>query len=505
MWRGTFLASLRCARLALENHICYTISMNMQSSGTKKLKNPTKAQAKKRLAALRDSIDQHREAYHVHDQSDISEAALDSLKHELTELEALYPDLITKDSPSQRVAGKVLDGFTKVTHSKPVLSLQDVFSYEEFLDYEKRMLKLLPSGAKLDYFCELKLDGLTMILTYEDGVFVQGATRGDGKTGEDVTENLKTIEAVPLKLKKPAGAAKFPKRIEVRGEVIMTKKEFDRINKLQEKAGEELYKNPRNTAAGTVRQLNTALTASRKLDFYAFTLITDIGQNKQQDHGKLLKAMGFKTVPHNEFCKTAPEVQKYLKKWEERRKRLAYNTDGVVIKINDIEYQKRLGSVGKAERFMAAYKFPAEQATTVVENIILQVGRTGAVTPVAVMKPVLVAGSTVSRASLHNEDIIKERDIRIGDTVVIQKAGDIIPEIVKVLPEFRNGKQKPYKFPKKCPVCGSDIVRLGDDAAYKCTNDGCFAREREKLIYFVSKPAFNIEGFGPAIIDQLVR
>ncbi len=462
----------------------------------------TKPEAKKRIEKLRHLIDYYREQYHVYDKSVIADSAQDTLKKELVELETQFPEFLTPDSPSQRVAGRPLGKFEKAEHSRPVLSLQDIFSFEEFLEWKKRITKLLPSTAKLDYFCELKLDGLTMVLTYEDGLFVRGATRGNGRIGEDVTQNLKTVGSIPLKLKPRKN---MPKVIEVRGEVVMTKKEFDRINKIQEKAGKQIYANPRNTAAGTIRQLDAKITAARKLDFFAFELITDLGQTTHEQVHDILKELGFKINPHNELAKNDADVQKYLDKWETKRKKLDYGTDGVVIVVNDIDYEKDLGSVGKTERWMVAYKFPAEQVTTVVENIIPQVGRTGVITPVAVMKPVKVAGSTVSRATLHNEDIMQKLDIRIGDTVILQKAGDVIPEIVKVLPELRTGNEKKFVFPKKCPVCGSEVKRVSGEAAYKCLNrESCAAQEVEQLIHFISKPGFDMEGFGPAIIEQLI-
>jgi DNA ligase (NAD+) len=459
-------------------------------------------QVKKRIEKLRELINYYREQYHVYDTSIIPDSALDSLKKELSDLETANPELITPDSPSQRVAGRPLDKFEKAEHTNPVLSLQDIFSFEEFLEYKKRIAKLLPKTAKLDYFTELKLDGLTMVLTYEDGIFVRGATRGNGRVGENVTNNLKTVEAIPLKLKMKKG---MPRVIEVRGEIVMGKKEFDRINKIQEKKGGVLYANPRNTAAGSIRQLDPAITASRKLDFFAFDMITDLGQTTHKEVHDILKQLGFKVNPHNEYCKDDAAVKKYLAKWETKRKKLDYGTDGVVIVVNKVEYEKELGSVGKTERWMIAYKFPAEQVTTQVLNIIPQVGRTGVVTPVAVMKPVKVAGSTVSRATLHNEDIMQKLDIRIGDTVILQKAGDVIPEIVKVLPELRTGREKKFVFPKHCPVCGSQVTRIKGEAAYRCTNrTSCAAQEVEQLIHFVSKAGFDMEGFGPAIIEQLI-
>lgn len=461
----------------------------------------TKQEAKKRIEKLRDLINDYREQYHVYDRSVIPDSALDSLKKELSDLEREFPDLITSDSPTQRVAGRPLAKFKKAEHSRPVLSLQDIFSFDEYLDWKKRITKLLPSNAKLDYFCELKLDGLTMVLTYEDGVFVRGATRGNGSVGEDVTQNLRTLESIPLRLKPRKN---MPHTIEVRGEVVMTKKEFDRINKQQEKLGKPVYANPRNTAAGSIRQLDASITASRKLDFFAFELMTDMGQTTHEEVHDILKELGFKINPHNEHATTDSDVKNYLSKWENKRKKLEYGTDGVVIVVNNINYEQQLGSIGKTERWMIAYKFPAEQVTTQVLNIVAQVGRTGVITPVAIMRPVKVAGSTVSRATLHNEDIMKGLDVRIGDTVILQKAGDVIPEIVKVLPELRNGREKRFIFPKKCPVCGSRVERIEGEAAYKCVNKFCFAQEKEKLLHFVGKAAFDIEGFGPAIIELLI-
>lgn len=462
-----------------------------------------KTEAKKRIEKLRKLINHYREQYHVYDRSIISDAALDSLKKELVDLEAEYPEFLTPDSPSQRVAGRALAKFKKVTHTHPVLSLADVFSSEDVLAYEKRLKKLLGPKADIDYYCELKLDGLTMVLTYEDGYFVTGATRGDGRVGEDVTQNLKTIDAIPLKLSgiKPS----WPRYIEVRGEVVLTKKEFERVNSEQAKKNLPLYANPRNIAAGSVRQLDASITASRRLDFFAFEIITDLGQTTHEQTHQLLAKLGFKTNPHNEYAKDTSAVLAYLKKWEKKRMSLPYQTDGAVIVVNDVDYEKRLGSIGKTERWMMAYKFPAEQATTVVENIIPQVGRTGTITPVAVMKPVTVAGTTVSRASLHNEDIMRALDIKIGDSVIIQKAGDIIPEVVKVLKELRTGHEKRFIFPEKCPVCHSTVIRKDGEAAYRCTNPNCFAKESEQLQHFVGKSGFDIEGFGPAVIELLIE
>ena len=455
-------------------------------------------EVKVRINKLKREIEHHRYLYHVKDEQEISDAALDSLKHELFELEEKYPKYLTADSPTQRVGGKPLVKFNKVTHSTPILSLEDVFNMEEvdkWLTKNKRIV-----DGKYDFFCELKLDGLTVVLTYENGILVRGATRGDGKIGEDVTQNLKTIEAIPLKLE----GKNIPKILEVRGEVVMTKKVFNKINNQLKKKGDKLYANPRNVAAGSIRQLDSKVAASRKLDCFVYEIITDIGQKTHQEVHELLKEFGFKTNPNCKYCKSLDEVAKYLKKWQNKRDKLDYQTDGTVIVINNILLQKKLGHIGKAERWMSAYKFPAEQATTKVEDIIVQVGRTGTLTPVAVFKPVQIAGSIVSRATLHNQDEIDREDIRIGDTVIIQKAGDIIPDIVKVLKNLRTGKEKKFKIPKTCSICGSKVIKKEGEVNHFCSNNKCFAQEKEKINYFVSKKGFYIEGLGPKIVEQLI-
>ena len=462
----------------------------------------TKQEVSKRIEKLKREIEHHRYLYHVLDKEEISDAALDGLKHELYELEQRYPELITPDSPTQRVGGRPLDKFEKVHHSKPILSLEDVFNIEEAAKWTEKNQKI--AAGQYDYFCELKLDGLTVVLTYQDGVLVSGATRGDGVVGENVTQNLKTIESIPLKLNQ-SGPDKLPKKFEVRGEVVMTKKVFEAVNRQQAKNGLPPFANPRNVAAGSIRQLDPKITAARKLECYAFEIITDVGQKTHQQVHEILKSLGFKTSPQSQPCRDLREVEAYLKKWEKKRQELAYQTDGVVIVVNSIDLEKRLGHVGKAERWMAAYKFPAEQATTTVEDIKVQVGRVGTLTPVAVLKPVRVAGSTVSRATLHNQDEINRLDVRIGDTVIIQKAGDIIPDIVRVLPNLRSGSEKKFKMPAKCPICGSNVVKPAGEVNHYCSNKKCFAVEKEKIIHFVSKKAFNIEGLGPKIIEQLIN
>ncbi len=461
-----------------------------------------KAAAQQRLSVLRREIEKYRYQYHVLDQLEISEAVLDSLKRELVQLETQFPDLITADSPSQRVAGKALKQFSKVRHGRPVLSLQDYFDPVELGEWQERNEKLLLQKIT-GYYCELKFDGLTVVLTYEHGRFVRGATRGDGTIGEDVTQNLRTIESIPLELnltswKQPS------KVIEIRGEVVITKKNFALINSRQEKNSLPIFANPRNLAAGSIRQLDPKITAERKLDCFAFELITDLGQQTHEQVHQWLSTMGFKTFKQNQSAKDLSEVARFLKQWEEKRKKLDFNTDGAVVVVNNVAQEKRLGSIGKTERWMAAFKFPAEQTTTQVLDIQVQVGRTGALTPIAALKPVSVAGTTVSRATLHNQDEIERLGVRIGDTVIIQKAGDIIPEIVEVLKKLRSGKEKEFHFPKKCPVCNSPVVRPQGEVAHYCSNKQCYAREIQNLIHFVSKKAFHIEGLGDKIVEQLV-
>lgn len=447
-----------------------------------------------RIAKLRKEIEHQRYLYHVLDKPDISEAALDSLKHELFLLEQDHPEYITPDSPTQRVGGQPLPAFQKVTHSKRMLSLNDVFSLEELQNWEQRWQKVV--DAPIRYYAEIKMDGLAVNLRYVDGIFVQGSTRGDGKVGEDVTENLKTIESIPLRLR-----GDYPKLLEVRGEVYMTKKHFEELNKIE---GNN-YANPRNVSAGSIRQLDPKIAASRKLSFMAYDCVTDLGARYHSEVHEQLQELGFPSNAHNRLCSSLDEVEKYHADVIAKRAKLPYWTDGIVVNIDELSVFQELGFVGKAPRGAVAYKFPAEQATTIVEDIQVQVGRTGALTPVAHLKPVPVAGTTVSRATLHNADEIKRLDVRIGDTVIIQKAGDIIPEIVQVLPAMRSKHSKLFQFPKTCPACGAQVERHDEEVAYYCPNKNCFAQERERFYHFVSKTGFDIRGLGPKIIDQLME
>jgi DNA ligase (NAD+) len=450
-------------------------------------------EAKLRAEKLRAEIDKIRYAYHVLDKEIVSESAKSALTHELSELESQFPELIVPDSPTQRVAGEPLPGFKKITHKRPGLSLNDVFETTELEDWEKRTKNVLGKSYDGGYFCELKIDGLSIYLTYEKGLLKTAATRGNGKVGEDVTQNIRTIEAIPLKLSEPLS-------IEVRGEVFMTHAELEKINKERAKQNLPLYANPRNLAAGTLRQLDPKIVAGRKLEFAAWTVYDAKLKTHETEH-KLAKELGFRVEDHSKLCKNLAEVEKYLSDWEDKRNKLPYQTDGAVININDTRTFDKLGIVGKAPRGSVAWKYSAEQGVTKVLDIRVNVGRTGALTPLAVMEPVKLAGTTVSRATLHNEDEIKRKDIRIGDTVIVQKAGDIIPEIVQSLPNLRTGKEKKFVMPKVCPVCGGPVVRPKGEAVARCAQTDCLAIEMQQIEHFVA--AFDMDGLGEKIIAQL--
>lgn len=461
-----------------------------------------------RVKKLRDTINHHRYLYHVLNKEEISPEVLDSLKRELVNLEVKYPALVTPDSPTQRVAGKALEEFRKVSHAVPQWSFNDAFDEADIRAFDERVKRNLKK--KPQYLVELKIDGLKIVLTYEHGVLKTAATRGDGKVGEDVTNNIRTIESIPLKLEKNVG-------IIVEGEIWMAKSVFEKLNRAREKSGEELFANPRNIAAGSIRQLDPAITRARKLDSFIYDIasITDATLSPtQEEELKLLRQLGFKVNPHFKKFENIEGVIGFWKSWDlpagrqgrRKREKEDYLIDGVVVKVNSREYQETLGYTGKSPRFGIAFKFQAEQVTTVVESITLQVGRTGVLTPVAVLRPVSVAGSVVSRATLHNEDEIKRKDIRIGDTVVIQKAGDVIPEVVRVVAEMRTGKEKIFKFPSHFPLCGGDgrIERIEGQAAYRCVAKNSFEQQRRKLAHFASRHAFDIDGLGPKIINQLM-
>lgn len=459
-----------------------------------------------RLEKLKKTIEHHRYLYHVLDKEEITPEALDSLKHELVEIETKYPELVTPDSPSQRVAGKPLDGFVKVPHKISQWSFNDAFSPEDIRDFDERIRRFLSKtpfkDVKPSYVVELKIDGLKVILEYEKGRLKTAATRGDGKIGEDVTANVRTIESVPLQLNEEID-------IIVVGEVWMSKSNLKRLNVLREKEGEPPFANPRNVAAGSIRQLDPKIAAARKLDTFIYDIVYPENRilENQAEELQFLQKLGFKVNGYFKECKNIDEVIEYWKEWQKRAPKEDYLLDGVVVKVREKKIQDALGYTGKAPRFAIAFKFPAEQVTTVVEDIQLQIGRTGVLTPVAHLRPVSVAGSTVSRATLHNEDEIKRLDVRVGDTVVIQKAGDVIPDIVKVLMEMRSGKEKPYVFPSRVAICGGDgsIEKIPGQVAYRCVNKNSVAQQKRKLYHFASKHAFDIDGLGPKIIDLLLE
>lgn len=481
-----------------------------------------KAEAKKRIGKLREVIDFHRYNYHVLDKQDISDAALDSLKHELYKLEQEHPELIVPDSPTQRVGGKPLEKFAKVNHRTPLLSMEDVFSFDELTEWRDRIEKFSGRGIK-DFYVEVKMDGLAVSLVYEDGQLVSGATRGDGRVGEDVLLNLKTIEAIPLALhqssekeidafakrfhgrideQKFRQAASLVGRIEVRGEVFMTKKTLEKLNEKQRQAKLPEFANPRNASAGSIRQLDPKIAASRHLDFYGYALMAEAGLSTHEQAHAFLPLLGVKVNPESVLAKSVEEVQTQHERVAKKREKLAYWIDGVVAVVNDDALFEALGVVGKTPRGVVAYKFPAEQATTVIDDIKVQVGRTGALTPVAVMCPVNVAGTTVTHATLHNMDEIERLGLKIGDTVVIEKAGDVIPKVVKVLKEARTGKEKVFHMPKRCPICESPVARKDGEVAYYCANPKCYAQTRERIVHFVR--ALDMPGLGDKIVDRFI-
>ena len=456
-----------------------------------------KQEAKERIEKLKKAINKYRYQYHVLNKLEISEEALDALKHELKKLEDEFPDLVTPDSPTQRVEGRVTKGFKKAQHRTPMLSLEDVFSEEEFLDWEKRVKKLLNISKMPELFAELKFDGLAVSIVYKNGILERAATRGNGKIGEDVTQNVKTIEAVPLRLEDDVQG-----EIEVRGEVIITKKDFEKINREQKKKGGQIYANPRNLAAGSLRQLDSKITASRHLDFHAYDIVGDLGGRLHSEEHELLRSLGFKTDGEAHIARKAEDIFKFKEKIEKEREKLAYEIDGLVVQVNDNRLFERLGVTGKAPRGAIAFKFSPKEATTKVHDILVQVGRTGKLTPVAVLEPVEVGGVTISRASLHNEDEIRRLSLKIGDTVIVGRAGDVIPDVKKVLVQLREGKERQFHMPKKCPVCARAVTK--DGPLTFCTNKNCPAKHRENLYHFVSKHAFDIDGLGPKIINALL-
>ncbi|MFD1607004.1 NAD-dependent DNA ligase LigA [Oceanobacillus luteolus] len=455
-----------------------------------------KQQAKEKIDALKEVLNQYGYEYYVLDQPTVPDAEYDAKLKELEELEEKFPEFITPDSPTQRVGGTLLEGFEKARHRVPMLSLSNAFNEEDLRDFARRATNAL--GTDITYICELKIDGLAVSLTYENGQFVRGATRGDGTVGEDITANLRTVRSIPLVLKDE-------ETLEVRGEVFMPKRSFENLNKEREEKGQELFANPRNAAAGSLRQLDPKIAASRNLDVFLYA-VGEWENNTLPTHSarlERLKELGFKTNPEWRKCKTIEEVMEFVNYWTEERPNLPYEIDGIVIKIDDLAQQEELGYTAKSPRWSIAYKFPAEEVMTKLLDIELSVGRTGVVTPTGILEPVRIAGSTVGRASLHNEDLIREQDIRIGDTVVVKKAGDIIPKVVRAVKEQRTGKEVEFTMPSHCPACEAELVRLEEEVALRCINPNCPAQLMEGIIHFVSRNAMNIDGLGEKVVMQL--
>ncbi|MEX3424568.1 NAD-dependent DNA ligase LigA [Staphylococcus hominis] len=448
-----------------------------------------------RVKELHDLLNQYSYEYYVKDNPSVPDSEYDKLLRELIDIENAHPELKTDDSPTVRVGGEAQSSFEKVNHETPMLSLGNAFNEEELRRFDERIREHI---GNVEYMCELKIDGLAVSLKYEDGRFVQGLTRGDGTTGEDITENLRTIHAIPLKIKEPLN-------VEVRGEAYMPRRSFMRLNDEREKNEEQPFANPRNAAAGSLRQLDPKLAAKRKLSVFLYSVndFTDFSATTQSDALDELDRLGFKTNHERARVEDIEGVLEYIKKWTKQREQLSYDIDGIVIKVNDLDQQDEMGFTQKSPRWAIAYKFPAEEVVTELKDIELSIGRTGVVTPTAILEPIRVAGTTVSRASLHNEDLIKERDIRIGDSVIVKKAGDIIPEVVRSIIDRRPNDAKPYHMPTHCPSCGHELVRIEGEVALRCINPKCQAQLVEGLIHFVSRQAMNIDGLGNKIIQQL--
>lgn len=456
-----------------------------------------------RIRWLRDEINRHNHAYYILDNPEVSDAEYDRLFDELLALEEAHPELVTPESPTRRVGAAPLEAFESVQHSLPMLSLNKAASEEAFLDFHRRVREL--SGLReeqIQYTVEPKFDGLAVELVYREGVFRQGSTRGDGVVGEDVTLNLRTVKSIPLRLL----GGSFPDLLEVRGEVIMTKEDFARLNREREKAGQPLFANPRNAAAGSVRQLDPRITSARPLSLFAYGVGRVEGEDltRHWDSLQRLEELGFRVSEHARLCESAQEVIEYHRKVLDLRDGLPYEIDGIVIKVNAFSVQQRLGELSRSPRWAVAWKFPAQQEHTRVTDIIVSVGRTGSLTPVAVLEPVRVGGVEVRRASLHNEDEVRNKDVRIGDTVVVQRAGDVIPEVVKVIPSKRTGRERVFTMPDRCPVCGSRVERPEGEAIHRCTGFACPAQIKENLAHFVSKGAMNVDGLGRKLLEQMV-
>lgn len=452
--------------------------------------------AERKIKDLQNILNQYNYEYHVLDTPSVPDSEYDRLMNELTALEEQFPQLKTEDSPTQRVGGEILDMFEKVEHETSMLSLGNAFNEQDLRDFDRRVRQ--NAGEDVTYVCELKIDGLAVSLRYDNGLFSIGATRGDGTIGENITANLRTIRSIPLRLKEEVS-------IEVRGEAFMPRKSFEALNQAKEERGEEAFANPRNAAAGSLRQLDPKIAASRNLDIYVYGLANadELGIAAHSEGLDYLEKLGFKTNKERKKCASIEEVIEYVTDWTEKRPQLSYDIDGIVIKVDGYEQQEQLGTTAKSPRWAIAYKFPAEEVVTILKDIELSIGRTGVLTPTAILEPVRVAGTTVQRASLHNEDLIREKDIKIGDHVVVKKAGDIIPEVVNVLPERRTGDEVDFQMPSVCPECGSELVRLEGEVALRCINPKCPAQIREGLIHFVSRNAMNIDGLGEKVVSQL--
>jgi DNA ligase (NAD+) len=472
-----------------------------KATGTAKVTSAVK----KELWELREKLRHHEYLYYVVDEPEISDAAFDRLMNRLKEIEAQHPELVTADSPTVRVGGTPREGFTTVQHVRRMLSLDNAFSAEALRDFDRRVREGI-GQEKIEYIAEHKFDGLSISLQYEDGVLVRGVTRGDGTTGEDVTPNVKTIRSIPLRVDKNIlKKAKLPADFEVRGEVMMTRKAFEALNRHQEEIGGKIFVNARNSAAGAVRVLDPSITAHRKLDFFAYYLFVDgkVPFAKHSTSLEALKQMHFRASDDWKLCAGIEEVIAYCDAWDEKRAKLPYEIDGVVVKVNSTGIQNELGYTSKSPRWAVAYKYPARQETTVVQDICVQVGRTGALTPVAILEPVVVGGVTVSRSTLHNMDEVERLGLQIGDMVLIERAGEVIPHVLKVVKEGKN--RKPFRMPKNCPECGSTIHKSEDEVAYRCVNAACPAKRKESILHFAGRHAMNIDGLGDKIVDQLVE
>ena len=460
---------------------------------------------KREIAELRERIRYHEHKYYVENKPEISDFEFDKLLERLKSLESQHPEFITADSPTQRIYDGTLEGFREVAHKVAMLSLDNSYNFADLAEFDERVARTLGlSGEEIEYVAELKIDGVGIALLYENGLLVRGATRGNGTVGDDITHSVRTIRSVPLRLR--GGASQIPPLIEVRGEAFISLKEFERINREREEAGLDVFANPRNSTAGTLRLLNVREVATRRLDTFIYTLSYCEGLHpaSQWEALDLMRSWGLKVNPASRLCRGLSQVRAYCDEWDRKRHELDYATDGVVVKVNRLDYQKRLGQTSKHPKWAIAFKFPAEQATTKVLSIDVQVGRTGAVTPVATFAPVHLSGTTVKRASLHNADEIGRKDIRVGDTVVLEKAGEIIPQVVSVIKSERTGDERPFQMPEHCPVCGSRLVRPEGEVVVRCVNSSCPAVLKESIRHFASRAGFDIDGLGPALIEMLV-